>query len=264
MSAIPPATTPSTPPPVPASLGRVLAVDDEAQMLSIVAFALETQGFECVTAANAHAAWHLVSTEHFDLVILDVMLPDTSGITLCERIRANFPIPVILLTALGEERDRVGGLQAGADDYVTKPFSPRELALRAAAVVRRTQGLYPETEGAEKGTYGTGPLRLEAAWLECGPLRLHPLTLEAFWAEKRLTLTQTEAKLLAALLRRAGQVVPVRTLLNEAWGTDAWHGGKEMVKTTVYRLRRRLAEAAGQRELITSVRSQGYRLTPPQ
>ena len=115
-----------------------LVVDDEPQMRYVITFALETQGFRCVSAASAESAWEKLGQESFDLVILDVMLPGLGGVELCRRIRATSTTPIILLTALGDEEDRIAGLEAGADDYVTKPFSPRELALRASAVVRRT------------------------------------------------------------------------------------------------------------------------------
>jgi len=103
----------------------VLVVDDERQMVSIVSFALETQGFATVSARSAEEAWRHFGAQSFDLVVLDVMLPGASGMRLCERIRATSDVPVILLTARGEESDRLAGLLAGADDYVTKPFSPR-------------------------------------------------------------------------------------------------------------------------------------------
>lgn len=118
---------------------RALIIDDEPQMLSIVAFALQTQGFDCSTAPNTARAWEHLSTKPVDLLVLDIMTPTGSGIDLVKRIRGRGDgVPIILLTALGDEEDRIAGLEASADDYVTKPFSPRELALRAQAIVRRT------------------------------------------------------------------------------------------------------------------------------
>ena len=117
---------------------RALIVDDEPQMLAIVEFALQTQGFECVTAPDAERAWRLLLTQDVDLAVLDVMLPGASGIELCRRIRSRLDVPVLLLTARGETEDRIVGFEAGADDYVAKPFSPREVALLAQALVRRT------------------------------------------------------------------------------------------------------------------------------
>lgn len=223
---------------------RVLVIDDEAQMRSIVTFALETQGFTTASASNATAAWELINHEDFSLVILDIMLPDTSGITLCQRIRAQTKIPVILLTALGEEDDRVLGLEAGADDYVTKPFSPRELALRAVAVLRR---------------YRLGDEGIES--LRAGHLEMDPQTYRATWNNQRLDLSQIESRLLLSLLRHKGQVVSPHTLLNEVWGTTMFVGGKEVVKTTVYRLRRALRNATGRNDLIQNIRSEGYLLS---
>ena len=159
-------------------LGRV--VDDEPQMRYVITFALETQGFRCVSAADAESAWELLSEESFDLVVLDVMLPGLGGVELCRRIRAAAAVPIILLTALGDEEDRIAGLEAGADDYVTKPFSPRELALRASAVVRRTAA-------------GTGDV------VSNGALSVQAATGEVAWEGRPIPLPDTEARLLAAL-----------------------------------------------------------------
>lgn len=220
---------------------RVLVVDDESQMVSIVAFALETQGFETMTARNAEDAWRLIQNEAFDLLVLDVMLPGASGVQLCRRVRTHSDVPVILLTARGEEADRLNGLLAGADDYVTKPFSPRELALRAAAVVRRTRG-----RAAASDVIVNGALVIDQA--------ADTVT----WGARTLRLTDMERRLLIALARRAGEVVPWRDLLNEVWFTGELAGGRDMIKTTVYRLRQHLGEAGD--ELIVAIRGVGYRM----
>ena len=219
---------------------RVLVVDDETQMVSIIAFALETQGFTTAAAGSAEAAWRLAAEEAFDLVVLDVMLPGASGIHLLERLRAHPPtatVPVILLTARGEESDRLAGLLAGADDYVTTPFSPRELALRAQAIVRRSRRA-PDTEQIVNGALVIDPAARTAS---------HDGTV--------LHLSDVEFRLLAALARRPGQPVGVRDLLNEVWHTTETAGGRDMIKTTVHRLRHRLGPAGG---LIVTVRGVGY------
>ena len=218
---------------------RVLVVDDESQMVSIVAFALETQGFEPVTARSAEAAWRLIESEHFDLLVLDVMLPGASGVQLCERVRAVSDVPVILLTARGEENDRVAGLLAGADDYLTKPFSPRELSLRALAIVRRASGVRAADE-----LIVNGPLTLDRGH--------RTATLDG----RALRLSDVEWRLLASLARHRGSVVAWRDLLNEVWATGEPVGGRDMIKTTVYRLRQHLGPDA--EALVVAVRGVGY------
>ena len=218
---------------------RALVVDDESQMVSIVSFALETQGFQTVGARSAEAAWRLLEASDFDLVVLDVTLPGASGMQLCERIRSAYDTPVILLTARGEEDDRLRGLIAGADDYITKPFSPRELALRAAAVVRRTRGRLSAT-----------------AQLANGPLVIDPGRRTAHLDGVLLALSDVEFRLLSVLARHTGEVVGWRTILNEVWSTAETMGGRDMIKTTVYRLRQQLGPAA--ERLIVTVRGSGY------
>lgn len=224
---------------------RVLVVDDEEQMRAIVAFALETQGLEPVPAADAATAWHLFRTRAVDLVVLDVMLPDGSGVDLCRRIRALAPTPVILLTALSDVEDRVAGLEAGADDYVVKPFSPRELALRAQAILRRVAAA-PRAD----------PLVL-------GPLALDPASASASWAGTPIPLSAAELDFLVRLAREPGDVVALRSLVRDVWQTDHTEGARDMVKSLVYRLRGQLRAAGAPADLVESVRGQGYRLRPP-
>lgn len=223
-----------TPSPEPLAL----VVDDQAQMLSIVSFALETQGFRCLTARNAERAWELFNQQRIDIIVLDIMLPGASGISLCERVRSVSATPVILLTAKNTTDDRIKGLLAGADDYLTKPFSPRELALRAQAIFRRTVPASDET------TLANGELTVDTA------LRA------AFWRGRNLHLSDLELRLLTTLMRHKGEIVTWAVLLNDVWFTASGVGSKEMIKTTVYRLRHRLdGEGAA---LILTVRGEGY------
>lgn len=202
---------------MPESGPRVLVVDDEAQMVGIVAF---------------------------DLIVLDVMLPGASGVQLCQRIRTASDIPVILLTAKGQEADRLTGLLAGADDYVTKPFSPRKLALRASAIVRRTRS-------------GRG----EHDELTNGPLRIDPAQRVATLDGQVLRLSDVELRLLTALTRHVGDVVGWRELLNEVWYTGETGGGRDMIKTTVYRLRQHLGDRAASTGIGWVVQHYGWSVT---
>lgn len=222
---------------------RALVVDDEPQMLSIVSFALETQGFECLSIANTARAWEHLAAHSVNLVVLDIMTPTGSGIDLVKRIRARGDdVPIILLTALGDEEDRIAGLEAGADDYVTKPFSPRELALRAQAIIRRSTPAAPE--------------RI----LDAGELHIDVDRRAASWKGEPITLSPTELKVLATLVARVGQDVAWRDLLNEAWETTDATGAHNMIKTTIYRLRRQLERVGMDPGVIQPVRGRGYRL----
>ncbi|MCF2706245.1 response regulator transcription factor [Arcanobacterium haemolyticum] len=213
-------------------------------MLAIVTFALETQGFSSLTAHNATEAWDLLTSRHIDLAIIDVMLPHASGLELTRRIRSHYPaLPIILLTALSDENHRIEGLEAGADDYVTKPFSPRELALRAQAIMRRL-----------------APREINSL-ITLGPLTIDQDSLRVAWNGRVIPVSETEARLLAALASRPGKIVSHRELLNEVWSTTLSDGGREMIKTTIYRLRKTLDKRGIDPRIIEAHRGEGYRLT---
>jgi len=217
-------------------------VDDEPAMLDIMTFALETQGFRCESFRSAEAAWVSLTRTRPDLVVLDVMLPGMSGITLCSRIRATSDVPVMLVTAKGEPRDRIAGLEADADDYVVKPFHPRELALRAQRLVRRNA---PS----------------DAATTAHGMLTLSPGDVQAVLGTERIPLTGNEYRVLAALLAQADEVLDFRELLIAGWGEAERLGGREMLKTTIYRIRHKFDAAVPESgRMIESVRGAGYRL----
>lgn len=225
---------------------RALVVDDEPQMVAIVSYALETVGFDTLVSHNAMSAWNILRHQQIDLVVLDVMLPDVSGITLCRRIRSRCPsTAILLLTALGDVENRVNGLEAGADDYLTKPFSPKELSLRAQALIRRLGGAPSAPVDVIRGS-----------------LRFETGTGRVFRRGTLLDLSETEAALLKVLTDSPGRVRTVRELLNEVWGTTASEGGRNMVKTSVYRLRRKLAAAGADPDSIIAVRGRGYTCSP--
>lgn len=218
-----------------------LVVDDDPAMRDIVTFALETQDFTTLETATAEEAWTVFTEESVDLVVLDVMLPGESGVDLCRRITSTRTTPVILLTALGETADRITGLEAGAADYVAKPFHPRELALRASGLVRRT-------------LRGTGVLKH-------GSLTLDLRGARALVQDRRVELTGHEVRLLAAFLEHPGEVLTFRTLLLLGWDDPELIGGRELLKTAIYRLRLKIeAEDPALVGLIESVRGVGYRL----
>ncbi|WP_104087346.1 response regulator transcription factor [Arthrobacter sp. GMC3] len=216
-------------------------VDDEPAMLDIVTFALETQGFIYQSFRSAEALWQALRHTIPDLVVLDVMLPGVSGITMCRRIKASTQIPVILLTAKGESADRIAGLEAEADDYMVKPFHPRELALRAQRLVRRA----PE----------------QSQVIAAGPFELDPAGDCVCVGTARVLLTPNEFKVLTALVSQPGKSLGFDQLLLAGWRDADRLGGRQMLKTAVYRLRHKLESAVpGAGEHIESVRGTGYRL----
>ncbi|WP_367129513.1 response regulator transcription factor [Saccharothrix sp. HUAS TT1] len=215
-----------------------LVVDDEPQMTIIIEFALRTQGFTVLTANDGATALNLLRSRAIDLVVLDVLMPALDGLALCRRIRARSEVPIMLLTALSQHDDVITGLEHGADDYVTKPFHPREVALRAQALVRRRHGA--------------------GAGIRVGELVVDPATRTATLAGHRLDLPFTEFKLLTHLAARRGVPQSWQDLLREVWGTADLLGGRDVVKSTIYRLRSRLAEAPGGTAYIRTLRGVGY------
>lgn len=219
----------------------VLVVEDEEDILELVAYNLEQAGLRTVKARDGEEAMAVVFKERPDLVVLDIMLPKMDGKEVCRRIRQNEQtrdLPVIMLTALAEEVDRIVGFELGADDYLPKPFSPKELVLRVRAVLRRR----------EQGVEAREPLRFPG-------LLIDP---EAFRVEvegKEVSLTATEFKLLHHLASNAGKIQSREVLLDRVWGY-AYEGYARTVDTHVRRLRQKLGPA---RQHIETLRGVGYR-----
>ena len=217
-----------------------LVVDDEPQMATIIGFALETQGFTVVIAHNGATALRVLHAQKIDLVVLDVLMPTIDGRTLCREIRRDSDVAIMMLTALSQPEDIITGLEHGADDYVTKPFHPREVALRAQALVRRSQALTVEPT------------------LQIGQLRIDPTQHVASVAGQRIELPFTEFKLLTHLAMHRGTPQPWRTLLQAVWGAQNLAGGRDVVKSAVYRLRSRLAAVSDGTEYVVTLRGVGY------
>jgi two-component system phosphate regulon response regulator PhoB len=220
---------------------RILVVDDEPDLLELVRFQLEQAGFEVETAPDGRIGLEAIRRRRPSLVVLDWMLPDLPGTEVCRQLRADpalRDLPVLLLTAKAEEIDRVVGFELGADDYVTKPFSPRELVLRVQAILRRSAG-----DAAPAGAIERGPLLLD-------PER-HRCSVEG----AEVTLTAKEFRLLEALMTRPGRVLSRQRLLDEVWGTDITVT-ERTIDTHLKRLREKLGAAGDQ---IETVRGVGYR-----
>ena len=224
----------------------MLVVDDDETLASVVVEYLRRAGHEVGQAADGPTALRAVTERDVDLVILDVMLPGVDGLEVCRRMRSTAPsLPVVMLTALGEVDDRIAGLEVGADDYVTKPFSPRELVLRVESVLRRT-GRTP-AEAADE--------------LTAGPVRADLRSRRAFKHDAELALTVREFDLLAYLLAHPGQAFSREQLMHEVWGWT--FGDQSTVTVHVRRLREKVEDDPTRPTLIQTVWGIGYRLDPP-
>ena len=220
----------------------VLYVEDDARLAAFTAEYLTQRGLGIVHVTEGDAALRELRKRAFDVVVLDIMLPGRDGLSICKTIRASSDVPVLLVTARGEESDRVVGLEQGADDYIVKPFSPRELLARIQAFVRRRRGeLTPKT-----------------AELRVGPLTADPGALEATLEGQPLTLSPTEFQLLARLMERPGRVL-TRDQLLELLKGGADEAFDRAIDVQVSRLRQKLGEVWGHR-LIKTIRGVGYML----
>ena len=220
---------------------RILLVDDDRTVAEVVTRYLERDGFEVEWVADGRSAIDRAIANPPDLLLLDLMLPKVDGLEVWRRVRANGPVPVIMLTARSDETDRIVGLDLGADDYVTKPFSPRELVLRVRAVLRRAQGHTPP-----------GPTLLQS-----GELRVDIAARMANLGEVPLHLTSREFELLVFLMRNPQRAFRREELLERVWGYTI--GDTSTVTVHVRRLREKLEDDPGQPRWIATVWGVGYR-----
>jgi DNA-binding response OmpR family regulator len=225
-------------------MATILVVDDEPIVRDVVAQYLRRDGFETVEAAGGETARVLLERDAPDLVILDLMLPGTDGFELCRWIRSRSELPVIMLTARGEEADRIVGLELGADDYVTKPFSPRELVARVRTVLRRAALPEPKTER-----------------LTFGDVEVDPSTREVRKSGRDLKLTLKEFDLLAFLARHPRQVFSRGQLMDRVWGYAAVVD-TGTVTVHMRRLRAKIEDDAARPRHLETVWGVGYRLMP--
>ncbi|KUL34668.1 two-component system response regulator [Streptomyces sp. NRRL F-4489] len=226
---------------------RVLVVDDDPVVAEVVAAYLDRAGYTVERAGDGPAALDRAAAHRPDLVVLDLMLPGMDGLEVCRRLRERAPVPVIMLTARGDEDDRVLGLEVGADDYVTKPFSPRELVLRVASVLRRALPL-------------PGPGPGGGAPLAAAGLTVDPAARRATRNGAELALTLREFDLLAFFLRHPGRAFRRDDLMREVWGWD--FGDLSTVTVHVRRLRGKVEDDPARPRLIRTVWGVGYRFEP--
>jgi DNA-binding response OmpR family regulator len=225
---------------------RILVVDDDRNIVQLVRMYLEKDGYQVAVAYDGEEALDVARSFKPDLIVLDLMLSNVDGLEVCKRIRWDSDVPIIMLTARTTETDKLFGLDLGADDYVTKPFSPRELLARIRAVLRRAPGS-DELSGPEE--------------LTVGPLAIYPKRREVTVLERPVSLTPTEFNLLKVMAMSPGQVFTRAQLIEKAFGYD-FEGFERNVDVHITSLRRKLEADTGKRKLIKTVYGLGYKLEP--
>ena len=232
---------------MPAKKTTILAADDDPQLLRLMTRNLEFEGYEVLPASDGQQALAEIESHVLDLVLLDVMMPKMDGFTVCHRVREFSSVPIIIVTARGQDQDKVRGLDLGADDYLTKPFSVDELLARVRAVLRRSQ--ITSREGAQglQATAITGDLAIDYSQ--------HLVTL----AGKEVTFTPTEYSIIAYLAQNMGRIVTQDLLLEHVWGME-YLGESHMLQVNINRLRRKIeADPSQPRYILTKV-GVGYSL----
>ncbi|PEZ10505.1 DNA-binding response regulator [Bacillus sp. AFS018417] len=231
---------------------RILVVDDEEFILTLIEFNLQQAGFEVITAMDGETALHKAQTERPDLIILDLMLPKMDGMEVCKELRLQrIMTPILMLTAKDDEFDKVLGLELGADDYMTKPFSPREVVARVKAILRRTKlhdEQVPEVEDENS--------------IIIAELRILPDFYEAYFQGEKLELTPKEFELLVYLARHKSRVLTRDQLLSAVWNYD-FAGDTRIVDVHISHLRDKIEKNTKKPNYIKTIRGLGYKLEEP-
>ena len=223
---------------------RILLVDDEQSIQTLLSYPLRKDGYHVTSALDGSEALRRFEEGRFDLVILDLMLPRLGGVEVCRQLRSRSQVPIIMLTAKGSETDKVAGLEVGADDYITKPFSMREFRSRVKAALRRSRMV--ERASEEGGAIETGELRID--------FDRRMVTL----GEEEVKVTYVEFEILGALARSPGRVLTRETLLEHVWG-DSDYRDPRTVDVHIRHLREKLEADAKEPEYLFTVRGVGYR-----
>lgn len=226
---------------------KILIVDDEQEIADLVALYLENENYQVFKYYNAADALQCMEQENLDMAILDVMLPDMSGFEICRKIREKYCYPVIMLTAKGEEVDKITGLTLGADDYITKPFLPLELVARVKAQLRRYKRYNRGMEPDEEVIVHSG-------------LVLNVKTHECTLNEKALSLTPTEFSILKILCRQKGKVVSAEELFHEIWGDEYYSKGNNTITVHIRHLREKMGDSFENPKYIKTVWGCGYKI----
>lgn len=227
---------------------KILVVDDEESILTLLRFHLEKNGFEVITAANGKQALQLVIDEKPDLLILDLMLPEMDGIEVCKQLRQRgLNTPILMLTAKDEEVDKVLGLELGADDYMTKPFSPREVVARVKAILRRSSVALRTSQRQKEDV------------ISIGEVEIYPENYEVLFQKKPLDLTPKEFELLLYLAKNKGRVLTRDQLLSAVWDYD-FAGDTRIVDVHISHLREKIEQNTKKPVYIKTIRGLGYKL----
>ena len=226
---------------------KILVVDDEKEIADLVALYLENENYQVYKYYTAEEAVACIEREKIDLALLDIMLPGMSGLEICRKIRETYTFPVIMLTAKGEELDKITGLSLGADDYITKPFRPLELVARVKAQLRRSK------------RYNSG-YEADADILEHSGLVLNIRTHECTLDEKPLSLTPTEFSILQILCRKKGKVVSAEELFHEIWGDEYFSKSNNTITVHIRHLREKMNDSFESQRYIKTVWGYGYKI----
>ncbi len=230
---------------------KVLVVDDEQSIVTLLQYNLQQSGFEVVTAYDGEEGLEKIFSEKPDIVVLDLMLPKMDGVEVCKSVRnEKNQVPILMLTAKDDEFDKVLGLELGADDYMTKPFSPREVIARIKAILRRTNTI--KTVEDEK----------DNKEIIIGKIKVLPEHFEAYRNDELLDLTPKEFELLIYLIERQGRVITREHMLNSVWNYE-FAGDSRIVDVHISHLREKLEDNPKQPQYIKTVRGLGYKLESP-
>lgn len=232
---------------------KVLVVDDEQSIVTLLKYNLEQAGYTVVSAMDGEEGISLAAAENPDMMILDLMLPKLDGIEVCKQLRQQkIDVPILMLTAKDDEFDKVLGLELGADDYMTKPFSPREVVARVKAILRRVQTL---PEPVEEKQEDEGKIKI-------GELKILPDFYEAYFMDELLELTPKEFELLLFLAKNKGRVLTRDQLLSSVWNYD-FAGDTRIVDVHISHLREKIEQNTKKPSYIKTIRGLGYKLEEP-
>lgn len=231
---------------------RILVVDDEPSIVTLLTFNLEKEGYEVESALDGETAYEMALNGSYDFIILDLMLPNKSGMDVCKDLRQQqVDTPILMLTAKDEELEKIIGLELGADDYMTKPFSPRELLARMSAIFRRSE---------PKQSQSTAEARDDMNALRIGDITIFPEKFEVYVGEDIIDLTPKEFELLLYMAKKKNRILSRSQLLNAIWDYD-YSGGTRIVDVHVSHLRDKIEEDTKNPKYIQTVRGFGYRLS---
>lgn len=235
---------------------KVLLVDDEPSIVTLLAFNLEKDGYEVTTATDGAEGYRLAISNPFDFIILDLMLPSMDGMDICKRLRQEkFDTPIMILTAKDDELEKIIGLELGADDYMTKPFSPREVLARMKAILRRANEAVPAEPVA---TAQPEPTEDETEKIEVGEITIFPQLYEVLVAGELIEVTPKEFELLLYMAKRANRILSREQLLNAIWNFD-YAGETRIVDVHISHLREKIEKDTKNPQYIRTVRGFGYK-----